>query len=107
MVATRGALYSRAMSLSSAQRRSLAAAGNRLKAGIHVSADAPDDGLLSHLRTAFERGELLKVRVNAADREQVVRVAAALAAAVPCELVQRVGRVVLLYRPRAAQDADR
>ena len=45
--------------------------------------------------------DLLKVRISTDDREECDRVAEELAARLPCQLVQRVGRVALLFRPAA------
>jgi RNA-binding protein len=87
------------MRLSSAERRALAAQGHRLKAHVIIRADELSDAVLAHVRRAFGERELLKVRISADDREQCLRAAQELAERIPCELVQRVGRVALLYRP--------
>jgi RNA-binding protein len=89
------------MPLSSGQRRALAARGNRLKASVIISADALSEAAVAHVRSAFGDRELLKVRISTDDREACARATIELAARVPCELVQRVGRVALLYRPGA------
>jgi len=86
------------MPLSSAQRRALAAEANSLKATVTVSAGALGDAVVSHVRTALGSRPLVKVRIHADDAATCDAAAAELAARVPCELVQRVGRVALLYR---------
>ena len=92
------------MPLSSSERRALAARGNRLKANVVVRADELSDATVAHVRNAFGQKELLKVRISTDDREACSRAAVELAERIPCELVQRVGRVALLYRPAAEAD---
>ncbi len=93
------------MPLSSAQRRALAAAANRLKASVTVSADALGDAVVGHVRAVLATRALVKVRIRADDGAACDAAAAELAARVPCELVQRVGRVAVLYRPPSPEAA--
>jgi RNA-binding protein len=94
------------MPLSSRERRALAARGNRLKASVIIRADELSDATVAHVRNAFGEKELLKIRINTDDREECSRVAVELAARVPCELVQRIGRVALLYRSEAQANGE-
>lgn len=87
------------MGLSSAERRVLTAQGNRLKARVIIRAGELSDATVAHVRQAFGDKELIKVRINADDRQECGQAAQELAERIPCELVQRVGRVALLYRP--------
>ena len=87
------------MPLSSAERRELAAEGHHIKARVVVGADELSEAVIAHVRQAFGEKKLIKVRLNTDDRDECERAAAELARRVPCELVQRVGRVALLYRP--------
>ncbi|MGD8454132.1 MAG: YhbY family RNA-binding protein [Phycisphaerae bacterium] len=91
------------MSLSAKERKALIAAGHHLKAGLMLSPGRIDDGAVAHVRAALADRELVKVRVRADERSACEETAAELVARVPCELVQRVGRVLLLYRPPAAE----
>ena len=94
------------MLLSSGERRALAARGNRLKANVIVRADELSETTVAHVRTAFGKRDLIKVRISSDDREECARAAEELAERIPCELVQRVGRVALLYRRGAEDDAE-
>lgn len=94
------------MSLSSQQRHDLMARGHRLKATITVAGELPSQSAVDHVRRTFSGRDLFKVRVNTEDRDTCDRVGAALAEAVPCELVQRIGRVLLLYRAPAVPQMD-
>jgi RNA-binding protein len=93
------------MSLSSSERRALAVRGNRLKASVIVRAGELSDATVAHVRQAFGAKELIKIRISTDDREEFSRAARDLAERIPCELVQRVGRVALLYRPAAGATA--
>ena len=94
------------MPLSSRERRTLAARGNRLKARVTIRADELSDAAVAHVRHAFGERELVKIRISTDDREACDRAADQLRERVPCEVVQRVGRVVLLYRPSAEADGE-
>lgn len=80
-------------------RRTLSAKGHHLKATVSVSADELSDAVIAHLRRSFAGRELLKLRIHADGRDECDAVAAELARRVPCEVVRRIGRVLLLYRP--------
>ncbi len=86
------------MALDGKQRRTLAGQGNRLKATITIQGQSLSDSVVEHLRAALFKHELRKVRLGSDDRDECDLIAAEIAARVPCELVQRVGRVALLYR---------
>ncbi len=92
------------MRLSSGQRRVLASEGHRLKAHVIIRADDLSDATVAHVRQAFGDRELIKVRISTDDRQQCLLAAQELADRIPCELVQRVGRVALLYRPAPEQE---
>jgi len=90
------------MPLRPEQRRALIARSHELQPSATISADQLTDSVIEHLRALLRRRELAKVRVRTDDRAECDRVAAELAALVPCEVVTRIGRVVLLYRPKEA-----
>ncbi len=84
---------------SGAERRALAARGNRLKAGLRIGNQGITDNLVAELQQMFESSDLIKVRVDAEDRREVDVAANELCERVPCVLIKRIGRVILLYRP--------
>jgi RNA-binding protein len=92
------------MAIDAKRRRELAAQGNRLEARLTIgaAADALPDSVVAHVRRALEAAELLKIRVQADDRDACAAVGQQLVERVPCELVQRVGRVLLVYRERSS-----
>ena len=93
------------MSLTAKQRRELLAASHPLKPLVTISPDNLSDDVVAQVRAAFTGRTLLKVRVNADNTAACDAIAAELVARVPCELVKRVGHVVVLHRPPDATEA--
>ena len=90
------------MPLTAKQRRSLLAASHSLKPLMTIGADGLSEASLGHIRQCFSGRELIKVRVQADDGPTCDALAADLVQRVPCELVRRVGRVLVLYQPPLA-----
>lgn len=86
------------MTLTAKERKALVARSHRLKATLALSPTRVDEGAVAHVRSALAERDLIKVRVQADERSACEQVAAELVKRVPCELVRRVGRVLLLYR---------
>lgn len=87
------------MSLSAKERKSLVGASHRLKPLVTLSGGEVSAGALEQVRSCFVRRSLVKVRVQTDDRHDCEAVARTLVEGVPCELVRRIGHVLLLYRP--------
>jgi RNA-binding protein len=86
--------------LSGKQRRYLRALGHHLDPVVQVGKDGLSEGLVAALDVALEQHELVKIKLGeqaGADRRAL---AAALAEASGGELVQVLGRTVLVYRRR-------
>ncbi len=92
------------MALDARKRRALVASANRIKISASVSADSISDATIEHVRRCFTKHELIKIRIATPDRDAFKSAADRLAEKTPCDVVQRLGRVVTLYRP--GQDAD-
>jgi len=82
-----------------AAKRSLLARGHGLKASLFVGRQGVTDAFVGAVREAFAGSDLLKVRIDADDADQTEAAGEVLADRVPCHFLQRVGRVILLYRP--------
>ena len=91
------------MALTSAQRRALTATANRLPANIHVSPGELGEAVIAHIRAAFGKSEIVKVRVNSRDRDECELVGIELAEKTGGELVARLGHVVVLFRAREVE----
>ena len=85
------------MALNTKERRALSAQSHSLKAALSVSAEALTDNVVAHVRSNLAAHRLLKVRIHAGNGEECDAAAAEIARRVPCEVVRRIGRVVLLY----------
>lgn len=70
-----------------------------MKPVVIIGGSGLTEGVLNELDQSLEHHELLKVRVNAGDREERDAMIANLCEASRSELVQRIGHVAILYRP--------
>jgi RNA-binding protein len=86
--------------LSGKQRRYLRGLGHSLEAVVRVGKDGLTEGLVGALDAALETHELIKVRLLESVGDDRQGVSAALAEASTAELVQVLGRTLLLYRAR-------
>lgn len=87
------------MPLTTRDRRRLIGESHALSPIAVVSPEAIGDAVVAHVRACLDAHPLAKVRVNADDNATCDAVGAELAARVPCELVKRVGRVLVLHKP--------
>ncbi|MCG3125990.1 MAG: hypothetical protein CHACPFDD_00818 [Phycisphaerae bacterium] len=94
------------MSIDSGFRRDLAARANALEPRAIVTADHLTENVIETVRSCFAHHDLVKVRIHAEDRDACDAAAGEIARRVPCEFVQRVGRIVTLYRPLPAPAAE-
>ncbi|HEY3353591.1 MAG TPA: ribosome assembly RNA-binding protein YhbY [Polyangia bacterium] len=84
--------------LTGKQRRRLRALGHHLEPVILVGKEGASEGVSGALDAALFQHELVKVRIGENAEQDRHDVAAALAATTASELVQVLGRTVLLYR---------
>jgi RNA-binding protein len=85
------------------QRRYLRGLGHHLEPVVQVGKDGLSEGLLGALDAALQQHELIKVRLGESVTGDRHEVAAALASATSSDLVQVLGRTLLLYRARAEE----
>lgn len=93
------------MPLDAAARRRLLARSHPLRPAAVVTPAALTEGVVAHIRACFAKHELVKVRVNADAVAECDAVGEELTRRAPCELVRRVGKVLVLYRA-AEHEAD-
>jgi RNA-binding protein len=91
--------------LSGKQRRYLRGLGHSLDAVVRVGKEGLTEGLVGALDVALETHELIKVRLLESVGQDRHEVAAALAEASNAELIQVLGRTLLLYRARKKDPA--
>ena len=86
------------MSLTGKQRRYLRGLGHALEAVVHVGKDGVSDAVTTTLGQALETHELVKVKLGQNTPEDRHSAADELAARTQSELVQVLGKAILLYR---------
>lgn len=86
------------MSLSQQDRKHFKAIGHHLRPVLILGGDGLTEGFLQELDRRLEDHELIKVKVNAENRDDRAALVDALCEHTGCALVQRIGNIALLYR---------
>ena len=79
------------------QRKQLRAIGHRLNPVVIVS-NGLNKGVTAEIDRALTDHELIKIRINAADRDEKKELVDAICSTLGAELVQMAGHIALLYR---------
>jgi RNA-binding protein len=86
--------------LTGKQRRYLRGLGHHRDPVVQIGKDGRTEGVQKAVEAALEQHELIKVRLLETVEEDRHELAAALATDVKADLVQVLGRTLLLYKPR-------
>lgn len=91
------------MSLSQAQKKAFRSIGHHLNPVVTVSENGISEGVLAELDRALGDHELIKVKLALPERDDRAAMLDELVEASGAELVQKIGKMALLYRrnPRA------
>ncbi len=89
------------MDLTDKQKRFLRAQAHSRRSTVLVGQSGYSDAVASELARALTDHELVKVRVRVGDRDTRDSVIAMLTRATGAALVQRIGNIAVLYRPRS------
>ncbi|MCC5834468.1 MAG: YhbY family RNA-binding protein [Opitutales bacterium] len=87
--------------LSSAERKHLRGLAMRLKPLIFIGKSGLTDAVIAATHKAFEKTELLKLKILVDDRVQREALASELANAANAQVVGQVGKTAALYRKKA------
>lgn len=87
------------MPLSIAEKKRLRQIGHQLNPVVLLGGQGLTEGVQAEIDRALEDHELIKVRIGGEDREARQEAIAAIAAASRSQIVQTIGKIVLLYRP--------
>lgn len=79
--------------------RQLKRIAHHLEPVVLVGDQGVSEALIAETRRALDDHELIKVRIHAADRDTRRAMADALANACDAAVIQRIGKVTVLYRP--------
>ena len=94
------------IALTPRERAHLKARAHALEPIVHVGQAGLTDAFVAEVDRSLAAHELIKVRVGVADREERDQLGAALSARTDAALVQRVGKVLVLWRPRPEEATD-
>lgn len=86
------------MALSSEQKRAYKRIGHHLKPVVIVSEQGASEGVLAELDRALNDHELIKIRITVGDRDTKQALIDELCQASGAELVQVIGKMVILLR---------
>ena len=87
-------------SLTPRERSHLKSRAHALEPVVHVGHAGVTTEGIAEVGRALTAHELIKVRIGTAERDERVALGAALAAATDASVVHRVGKVLILWRPR-------
>ena len=94
------------MALSNRERAQLKARAHALEPVVYVGHSGVTDTLVAELDRALTAHELIKVKVGTDDRANRVAIGDVLCARTGAAAVHRVGKVIILWRPRPEVPAD-
>ena len=94
------------VTLTTRERAHLKARAHALEPVVHIGTAGVTDAVVAELERALTAHELLKVRIGADDREARVALGNELCARTGAAAVDRVGKVLILWRPRPADVGD-
>ncbi len=89
------------MSLSSEKIKEFRRIGHKLKPVVIIGDAGLSAGVQQEIGRALNDHELIKIKVNAADREQKKRLVSSICESFDCDLVQAIGNIALLYKAAA------
>lgn len=94
------------MALTQEQKKQFKSIGHHLKPVLIVAENGLTEGVLAELDRALNDHELIKVKINLAEREDRQAVIAELCEIARCELAQVIGKMALIYRKNPKQNKN-
>ncbi|HSH83594.1 MAG TPA: ribosome assembly RNA-binding protein YhbY [Guyparkeria sp.] len=91
------------MNLTARQRQYLRAEAHHLRPVVLLGQHGLTDAVLAEIDQALEIHELIKVRIPGVERDEKRDVIEAITSSTHSTLVQTVGHIAVLFRPRASQ----
>jgi RNA-binding protein len=92
------------LEITSRQRAHLKARAHALEPIVQIGQAGVQDSVVSAVDTALTAHELIKVKINDAERDERAEIADTLSARTGSAVVQRVGKIVVLWRPRPEEN---
>jgi RNA-binding protein len=94
-----------ARTLTARERSHLKARAHALEPSVQVGHDGLTDGVAAEIDRALKARELIKVKILA-DRDERDEIASAISTRTDSAIVQQVGKVVVLWRPKPDDTAE-
>ena len=91
--------------LTARERAHLKARAHALEPVVHAGSAGVTDRLVAEVDRALTAHELIKIRVNSDDRADRIAIGEEICARAGATAVHRVGKVLILWRPRPASEA--
>lgn len=88
------------VALTSRERSSLKARAHALEPVVHIGHGGLTEAVVAEVERALTAHELIKVRAGAAERDERARLLEAITARTDAAVVQTVGKIMVLWRPR-------
>ncbi|HRP23860.1 MAG TPA: ribosome assembly RNA-binding protein YhbY [Thauera sp.] len=90
--------------LTPAQRRDLRARAHHLNPVVTIAGNGLTPGVVAEIERALQAHELIKVKVQGAEREQRDALMQELCASLQAEPVQHIGSILIVWRARREED---
>ena len=87
------------MPLSGKQKNFLRAAAHKLKPIVTIGNAGLTDAVINEIDLSLAHHELMKIKINMGDKEQRKTMINEISDRAPCEFVQMIGRIAVIYRP--------
>ena len=91
------------MSLDNKKKRDLKSKAHHLKVVIQVGQHGISESVIAETDNALDIHELIKVQIQSDDRDERKEAANTLAAKTRSEIVQKIGKIIVLYRKKKAE----
>lgn len=88
------------MELAPARRRALRAQAHHLQPVVIIGDAGLTPGVLSEIDVHLKSHELIKIKVQEGERQQRAGMADEIAVALEAAVVQKIGKTLIIYRPR-------
>lgn len=93
------------LQITSAQRRELRAQAHALNPVVAIAENGLTDSVLKEIETCLKAHQLIKIRVYGDSRENRLAYYEQICAQLGAAPVQHIGKLLVVYRPQAAEDA--
>ena len=94
------------MPLTTKQNQFLRGKAHRLKPAVIIGGAGLTDAVLAEIKLALAHHELIKVKINAGERDERQEMISHITTACDCQHVQTIGRIGVFYKPGEEKKID-